>query len=112
MIDAVLSTDGKFALCGACGWALCPRQRRAVDPRIYRRAYVHVLSWQPEWRLWPAVDDVPAHLERAERVRRPVSRTNATVQYIEHGPADPVVRCPSCGDLNRADPRTLHVQAL
>jgi hypothetical protein len=118
-VDAVLSTNGKYAVCGACGESLCRRDRLAADPEWNAgRSYVHVLVWGAEWRLVPAGNE-PAYLIRDVSSAARYARSNAPVRgrpgpqgaalYVAHTAA-PLALC-RCGALNRADPRTLHVQA-
>jgi hypothetical protein len=118
-VDAVLSANGKYAVCGACGDPLCRRDRQPADPQWNGgRAYVHVLVWGPEWRLVPAGNE-PAHLIRDVSSHNRYARGNAPVRHPPGGQGAgfyvgvtlaPLARC-SCGTVNRADPRTLHVQA-
>jgi hypothetical protein len=120
-VDAVLSANGKYAVCGACGEPLCRRDRRAAEPQWNAgRAYIHVLVWGPEWRLVPALDDEPAYLTRDASSDRRFALGNAPVRgrpgdwvgaayYVSYTVA-PLARC-RCGATNRADPKTLHVQA-
>lgn len=121
IVDAVLSTNGKYAICGSCGEALCRRDRMTAPPEWNRgRDYVHVLVWGPEWRLVQAGDE-PAHLIRDASSGSRYARGNAPVRgrpgdwagapsYV-HFTLAPLALC-ACGALNRADPRTLHVAAL
>jgi hypothetical protein len=118
-VEAVLSSNRKYALCGACGRPLCRRDRRDVDPAWNKRDYVHVLVWGPEWRLHPAGEQ-PAYLTRDASSRTRYDLGNAPVRgtpgpqgapgYVSWTPA-PLALC-ECGALNRADPKVLHVQAM
>ncbi len=126
-VDAVLSINGKYAVCGACGLSLCRRDRVAVDPQSNSgRPYVHVLTWGGEWRL-ERPDDGPDYLARSESSRNRYDRGNTPTRrppgrmedgtdddngidwYLNLGPSVPLARC-RCGTLNRMENRRLHVQ--
>lgn len=109
VVEAVLSRDGRWALCGECGRELVPLIKQPAPG--HRKPYAYVLLWDARWRLVPEREGRPAYMERVARVRRDPSPSGATARYISFGPPDPLALCP-CGVLDRMDPRTLNTEAL
>lgn len=115
-IDAVLSANRKYAICGSCGRSLCRRNRLAFDGFLRRpdeRRYYHDLLWDVDWHL------VRDHLERSssglERLalgRPPVRRGFSPKDPPESGrgfPERPPALCPWCGTLNQINPKRLDI---
>lgn len=135
MIDAMLSANRKYAVCGACGRSLCRRDKRGGDghgrtfdspgeafgPDAPFRAtlgpvrrYHHVLLWDEDWRLNAEAGYLErTGLDRLARGNAPVRRgiegesRRRWIAYPEHYPA----RCPwaACDALNRIDRKRLDV---
>lgn len=116
-VDAVLSTNRKYAVCGACGRSLCRRDR--VDGNdITGHAHVHhELVWDADWHM---IED---HIERSEAALDRLHRGNAPVRrgtlrgwagpkQSLNFPNFPPALCPwaVCGTLNRIDPKRLDVE--
>ncbi len=63
MIDAALSTNRKFAICGRCGRSLARRDRIIVPDG----SVVHDLVWDSDWHEVPGFGDIgPRHDFRLE----------------------------------------------
>jgi hypothetical protein len=114
-IDATLSVDGKSILCGICRrvFSGLHRERWPANPlwtdvKHGGKPYVHVLRWGSQWYLAQPDDAMPTHLEWSRYRRDPGDYVGAGA-YIGQTLA-PLARC-ECRALNRADPKTLHVQA-
>ena len=118
-VDAHLSANRKYAICGNCGRSLCRRDQVdgltiEGDSRLH-----HELTWDADWYV---VDD---HIERSASALHRLSQGDAPVRSptIRHPdwrgpkqslsfPGYPPALCPwaVCDALNLIDPRRLNVR--
>lgn len=125
-VDARLSLNGKYVVCGGCGRSLCRRERIVPGPPVFEGQpapprYIHALAWDTDWQLVDgcferspgaldrlATGNTPTRRPRGSPMRPEMPRHKGLGTDLWRGTP---VRCPwaICGALNRFDRKRLDV---